>query len=112
MAYQNKPGPALASVRISESRELEKVGGFVLVKDTPEGDLLIVRTGAEQYSALSNECPHKQCLVEVKSPVLIQCPCHKSAYRIDGTFVKGPAKTSLRKFPLQVEGDLIVVTKG
>ncbi len=111
MASQDAQKAVLASVRISENKDLDKIGGFVLVKDTPEGDLFVIRTGTDQYSALSNVCPHKQCLVEVKSSALIQCPCHHSAYKIDGTYMSGPAKSGLRKFPVRVDGDVIVVSR-
>ena len=111
MASQDAQKTVLASVSISGNKDLEKTGGFVLVKDTSEGDLFVIRTGADQYSALSNVCPHKQCLVEVKSSALIQCPCHHSAYKIDGTYISGPAKSGLRKFPVRVDGDAIVVSK-
>lgn len=107
---QDKKQEVLANVKVSEHRDLERIGGYVLVKDTTQGDVLIVRSGPEEFSALSNVCPHKQCLVEVKSPELIRCPCHQSAYKIDGTYISGPAKASLRKFEVRVEGDSLVVT--
>ncbi len=110
-AQDGKP-EVVATVKISENKDLEKIGGFVLVKDTPEGDIIVVRSAAEQFSALSNVCPHKQCRVEVKSSTLIQCPCHQSAYKIDGTYISGPANASLRKFEVRAEGDLITVTRS
>ncbi len=108
---QDRKPDVLATLKVSENKDLENVGGFVLVKDTPEGELMVTRTGAGQYSALSTICPHRQCRVEVKSPSLIQCPCHQSAYRIDGTYVSGPAKTGLRRFQVRVDGDIITVTR-
>ena len=105
----NRNPEILTTLKISENKDLEKIGGFVLVKDTPLGDLIVIRSGAEQYSALSTVCPHRQCRVEVKNPSLIQCPCHQSAFRTDGTYVSGPAKTGLRRFQVRVEGDLLAV---
>jgi Rieske Fe-S protein len=102
----------LAKITISENKELEKVGGFVLVKDTAEGDVLVIRTGEDQFTALSNVCPHKRCLVEVKSATAIQCPCHQSLYKIDGTYVAGPSNKSLRNFTTAVEAGVITVTAG
>ncbi len=100
----------LATVKIADNPDLSKVGGSVLIKDTPEGELLVVRSGENQYDAMSNVCPHKQCHVEVKSPTLIKCPCHGSTYRIDGTYVSGPSKKSLKKFHVTVDGGVITVT--
>lgn len=108
-AQDTKKG-VLATVKIADNPDLGKIGGFVLLKDTPEGELLIVRSGDELYDAMSNVCPHKQCHVEVKSPTLIKCPCHGSAYKIDGTYVSGPSKKSLKKFHVAVEGGVISVT--
>jgi Rieske Fe-S protein len=91
---------------------MEKVGGFVLVKNTSVGDVLIVRTGDEQYVAMSDVCPHKQCRVEVRTATLIKCPCHGSAYKIDGTYVSGPAHKSLRQFRVAVANGVITVTES
>ena len=107
---QNKPKDVLTTVKLSDNKDLERVGGYVLVKDTAAGDVLVVRSGETQYTALSNICPHKQCKVEVKSPSLIQCPCHQSAYKIDGTYIGGPSKTSLKKFSISLNGDVLTVT--
>jgi len=107
---QDKKSAALAAVKIADHPELEKTGGFVLVKDTAEGDLLIVKSTEEQYAAMSNVCPHKHCRVEVKSPTLIQCPCHGSRYKPDGTYISGPAKKSLKQFHVAIEGGVITVS--
>ena len=111
-AAQDKPDTVLASVKIADNPDLAKVGGFVLIKDTPEGEVLVVRAGEDEFDAMSNVCPHKQCHVEVKSPTVIKCPCHGSTYKIDGTYVSGPAKRSLKKFRATVEGGVITVTAG
>ena len=102
----------LATLKISDHKGLEKVGGFALIPGKGEGDLLVIRTGDDKYSALSNVCPHRQCRVKVVSPTLIQCPCHQSAYKIDGTYVSGPAKTGLKTYAISVEGDAITVTRS
>lgn len=107
---QDKPKQVLATVKISENKDLEKLGGYALIKGTPAGDVLVVHSGDTQYTALSNVCPHKQCKVEVKSPSLIQCPCHQSAYKIDGTYIGGPSKTSLKKFTISQDGDVLTVS--
>jgi Rieske Fe-S protein len=110
-AQDNRQG-ILANINLSEHKELEKVGGFVLVKDTSAGNVLIVRSGDNQLSALSPICPHKQCQVEVKGPTMIQCPCHKSTYKLDGTYERGPAKASLKKFNISKEGDVLTVRQS
>ncbi len=109
---QDKQNPVLATVKIADNPALDKLGGFVLVKNTPVGDVLIVRTGDDQYTAMSDICPHKQCRVEVKSETLIKCPCHGSAYKIDGTYVSGPSHKSLQRFRISVADGVITVTES
>jgi Rieske Fe-S protein len=108
---QDKQKAALATVKIAEYQGLDKAGGFVLMKNTPQGDILIVNSGDGQFAAMSNVCPHRKCRVEVKNPTLIQCPCHGSTYKIDGTHVSGPANKSLKKFRARAEAGIITVSK-
>lgn len=101
----------LASIRIDDHPELQTVGGFVLLKRTADGDILITRSSDAEYSAMSVVCPHMQCSVKVKSASLIQCPCHQSAYRIDGTYISGPAKTGLKRYPVVVQDGVISIAR-
>ena len=108
---QGTPPNLLAMIKIDEHPELQNVGGFVLVKKTSEGDILVTRSAEGGYSAMSVLCPHMQCSVKVKSPFLIQCPCHQSAYQIDGTYISGPSKASLRRYPLIVQDGVINILR-
>jgi Rieske Fe-S protein len=109
---QEKKERILATVKISGNQNLEKIGGFVLLEETPVGELLIIRTSETEYTSLSNVCPHKQCHVRVMNPTLIRCPCHHSRYKIDGTYISGPSKASLKKFVTHVEGDIITTLEN
>jgi Rieske Fe-S protein len=109
---QEKAARVLATVRIADHPNLEKVGGFVLIKDSLAGELLIIRTSEDEYTSLSTVCPHKRCKVRVVNTTLIRCPCHKSAYKINGTYIRGPAKASLRKFVTRVEGGVLTVLEN
>jgi Rieske Fe-S protein len=104
---QEKKSRLLATIKIADHPSLAKVGGFVTVEGTPVGDLLIIRASNSEYASLSPVCPHKQCTVHVLNPAMIQCPCHKSSYKIDGTYIRGPAKASLRKFVTNVDGGVL-----
>ena len=107
---QEKQNTILATIKIADNPALDNVGGFVLVKNTSAGNVLIVRIGDAQYVAMSDICPHKQCRVNVKSATLIKCPCHGSAYKIDGTYVSGPSHKSLQQFRVAVDSGVITVT--
>lgn len=112
LAAQGASKNVLVTLKIDDHQELQKLGGSVLVKKSPAGELLVVRSGISEYSAFSAVCPHMQCIVKVTSANMIQCPCHKSGYRIDGEYMSGPAKTGLRKFPVVVESGVINVLEG
>ena len=99
----------LATIKLSEHPELNHVGGSVLIKKSPRGELLIIRSEEAKYTALSNVCPHRGCHVEVKSKDLMRCPCHHSTYKLDGTYISGPAHASLRKFMFSQDGDLVTI---
>ncbi len=99
----------LASVRIADNPDLTKVGGFLLLENTPTGKLLVIRISEKEFAALSPVCPHRKCDVRVVSASLIRCPCHQSAYKIDGTYVSGPAKTSLKKFVTRAADGTVTV---
>jgi len=107
---QDQQPRVLASIRLDDTPALAKPGGFVLLKDTPAGELLVVCTGENKYAAMSNVCPHRKCHVEVKNPEMIQCPCHGSTYTIDGTYVRGPSNKSLEQFKVAVADGVITVT--
>jgi len=107
---KQESGAVLTTLDVKEPR-LQQVGGFILVKKTSAGDLLVVRSGESQYSAFSIVCPHLQCNIKVKSSTLIQCPCHQSGYTIDGNYISGPAKRGLNKFAVSVEGNVIKVVR-
>ncbi|MBZ5564810.1 MAG: ubiquinol-cytochrome c reductase iron-sulfur subunit [Acidobacteriia bacterium] len=70
----------------------------------------IVRTGAGFY-AVSAICTHLGCITQWKPEAnQIQCPCHGSKFREDGTKIEGPAPRPLPHFSITLtpDGDLLV----
>lgn len=62
--------------------------------------------------ALTAVCTHRGCLVLSEGPAGFGCPCHDSAYSLQGEVTEGPAKLPLRHLavrevspggPLQVD---------
>jgi len=82
---------------------------FVLV-DAPglPLPLYVYRDDAGGYSAVSTRCMHRGCQVEPAAGHLI-CPCHGSEYTNTGEVLKGPTQRPLRKFPVGVEADRILI---
>jgi Rieske Fe-S protein len=109
---QEKQSQTLARLKIADHPNLEKVGAFVLIDDTPAGELLVIRTSESEFVSVSTICPHKHCNVRVLNSTTIRCPCHKSTYKIDGTYISGPSKASLRKFVTRVEGNIITTLEN
>ncbi len=111
LAAYTSDDDTIATVKLADYKQLAKTGGNILLKDTAAGDLLVVRLEGDKYAVMSNICPHKKCEVVVKNPELIQCPCHKSAYAIDGTYQSGPAKKDLTRIPFTVKNGILSITK-
>ena len=66
------------------------------------GDKVIVTRPAEgEAVAFSAVCPHQGCTVAPDDGQL-SCPCHGSAFELDGSLKKGPAEKGLESFPVKV----------
>lgn len=111
LAITDDKGKVVATVKLADYKgKLKEAGDNILIEDTPVGDILIIKLAGDKYSVMSNICPHKKCKVQVKSADLIQCPCHKSSYALDGTYRYGPSKKDLKRFPFEVKDGAIVVS--
>lgn len=97
-------------LKLTQVPALGKVGGSALV--TIKGrDLLLVRDSAQEVFAINPECTHKKCQVAYKAALRgLACKCHKSAFKMDGTVVSGPAPRPLQTFPAQLRGDQVVIS--
>ncbi|NOT08377.1 MAG: Rieske (2Fe-2S) protein [Gemmatimonadales bacterium] len=70
--------------------------------------LYLYRGDGGGYSAVSTRCTHRGCQVEPAAEHLI-CPCHGSEYTNTGRVLKGPAQRPLQQFPVEIEGEHIVI---
>jgi len=64
------------------------------------GAAWLIRKSDDSVSALSTVCPHLGCGVNHEGGAF-QCPCHTSAFRLDGSVVSGPSPRAMD--PLKVE---------
>lgn len=88
---------------------LRRPGGFLKLRTRSAGRTLYVLTlETGGYAALSPVCTHQGCTVDVQSRHLV-CPCHGSTYTREGEVVRGPAPLPLRRFPLRVEAEDVLV---
>lgn len=60
--------------------------------------------------AVSRVCTHLGCLVQYdKENKRLLCPCHAGVYSLEGDVLSGPPPKPLRKLPLRVDGETIVI---
>jgi Rieske Fe-S protein len=85
---------------LADTPELQTVGGaYHLSIEEIDKDILVVRTGDDDFTAVDIKCTHKGCEVkyEDKSHMFV-CPCHDSHFDLDGEAKSGPAKKPLKKY--------------
>ena len=75
------------------------------------GAAWIRKTADGQLQALSSACPHLGCAVAFDAQAdVFKCPCHKSAFNVDGTKISGPSKRGLDPLPIFEESGRVKVT--
>lgn len=95
-------GPAGAVARVDDVPVGRAVSAQL--EDTA---LLVAQPEDGVFVAHSARCPHEGCRVAPEGGEL-RCPCHGSTFELDGTLVRGPAKTGLTPVPLRIEGEFLV----
>lgn len=93
-------------------------GGTALAKtaDIPVGggkifgDTVVTQASAGAFAAFSSVCTHQGCNVDEIAGGTINCPCHGSKYKLDGSVSDGPAPSPLTKKTVKVQGDSLFVT--
>ncbi len=102
------PVPNGTTIDLSSSQyeDLNVVGGFVYVQN-----IIVIRTGDTQYTALSKICTHQQCTVDYNASTnQLPCPCHGSVFSIGGTVLEGPANSALKKFSVVKDGNMLTIS--
>ncbi len=79
-------------------------GSAVVVRSPGVEDILVVHWTDGRWAAMSDTCTHAGCPVEFDGSV-VGCPCHGSEFNIDGSVLRGPARTPLRSYPVTVDGN-------
>ncbi len=112
---QPTPGAGLFRVKVSDYPPLQQDFGSVRLGFNPIDSALprgafypvIINheTGSIFY-ALDSFCSHAGCVVPPydEAEGAIRCPCHGSAYGLDGSLINGPASNPLRRFQHTFDG--------
>ena len=73
-------------------------------------NIIVINRGNDEYIALSTVCTHQGCTVGYNSvSKTLPCPCHGSVFNIDRSVRNGPASSSLRAYPINLDGTSLVV---
>ena len=65
-------------------------------------EVVVTQPVAGRFVGLTAVCTHTGCIVDKVVGGLIECPCHGSRYRLDGTVARGPAPRALPARPVTV----------
>jgi menaquinol-cytochrome c reductase iron-sulfur subunit len=88
----------------------DRVDAWNRIKNVKIGSAWVVERDGELH-AYSSVCPHLGCAVDW-SPEhgKFKCPCHRSAFGVDGTAEEGPAPRSLDALEIEPQdGGLIAI---
>ena len=94
---------------LAKAAELATPGGSRVIK-VRGTEILLVRDSATTVRAINNTCTHKNCKVKYKQDSNdLFCKCHKSAFKLDGTVVAGPAPRPLTTYNATLAGDKVML---
>ncbi|MDZ4818284.1 MAG: Rieske (2Fe-2S) protein [Planctomycetota bacterium] len=85
----------------------DRVDAWTLFRDQPVGVIYLRRTnGNSTPEAFSAVCPHLGCAIGyAASRKLFQCPCHNSAFELDGAIIEpSPSPRPMDTLPVEVRG--------
>lgn len=85
---------------------LSTANGYVV-----NGNVIVIRTGASSYVALSTICTHQGCTVGyVPAYQELACPCHGGAFNLSGAVISGPPPSPLTTYKTSLSGHILTVT--
>ncbi len=77
---------------------------------TTVGAAWITRRSDGSFTALSTVCPHLGCGVNLDKPRgHFACPCHTSAFSLEGERMEGPAPRGMDPLTVEVRGQTVLV---
>jgi len=95
-------------VTIDAASPLASAGSAALVT-SGLGNLLVARTGADTFVALTAMCTHMACTITGFDQSYV-CPCHGSRFDTSGRVLNGPATRSLQQYQSQFANGVLTIT--
>jgi Rieske Fe-S protein len=94
---------------VARTADIPVGGGRVF----PDARVVVTQPRAGEFRGFGIVCTHDGCELDSVSDGTINCPCHGSRFAItDGSVVRGPARSGLRKERIVVDGGCVVVRGG
>src|SRR5688572_20593978 len=91
--------------RFEIPEELSEPGSQIKVHLPKVDEPVLVWRTAAGYGSASIVCTHRACEVTYKSSEnTLDCPCHGSRFKTDGSVLQGPAKRPLKQFRMEITG--------
>jgi cytochrome b6-f complex iron-sulfur subunit len=107
------------SFALADHPALLQAGGVVLGQpEGMSGPLLVTRPDLSANPvALSAVCTHQQCIVQPApagppGAFTLYCPCHGSAFDLNGKVTHDPALVDLPQFPVDLASGIVTVNVG
>jgi len=99
-------GNTTINLTLSAFASLKTIGGSAY-----SGNMIIIRSSATTYIALSKICTHQGCTVEYNSSAnKLMCPCHGATFNTSGTVLQGPASRPLSLYTVIVDGTNLTIS--
>lgn len=79
------------------------------------GEAVILGRDSDGLYAMSAACTHAGCMLSVTSAggtEELSCPCHSSLFDANGAVTRGPARTDLQHFQVDVAADGSITIQG
>ncbi|MBI3819527.1 MAG: Rieske (2Fe-2S) protein [Planctomycetes bacterium] len=88
--------------------------GTSKIYNSPDGRKVVITNTGEQFTALSDVCPHLGCKVHWnESSKQFICPCHNGVFDVNGVAISGPpakAGQRLAKYEIQPVDSALYIT--
>ncbi|HLT36698.1 MAG TPA: ubiquinol-cytochrome c reductase iron-sulfur subunit [Enhygromyxa sp.] len=89
----------------------DRIDAWNRVENVKIGSAWVVEVDGELH-AFSTVCPHLGCAVDWSADIgKFKCPCHRSAFAVDGTPEEGPAPRSLDALDIEPREDGLIAIR-
>lgn len=87
----------------------DRVDAWARESDVKLGSCWVIEKDGK-LTALSTTCPHLGCAVDFDAAAgKFKCPCHRSAFALDGTVEEGPSPRPMDALELQETDGLVAI---